>query len=70
MKGTHMSVKNIDKVITVKKSREIVITPLDGKMRLCVDGEIIDAGKTRFEICPGAFKFVLPTGKKPSCIEV
>ncbi len=36
------------------------ISPLDGKMRLCVDGEIIDALETEFEIYHNAFNFVLP----------
>ncbi len=60
MKGSFLRLKNIDKVILSEKYREITVTPLDGKIRLCIDGEIIDAGKTRFEICPAAFNFVLP----------
>ena len=69
-KGTHMDVKNIEKVITVKKCREIVIIPRGGKMRLCIDGEIIDAGKTKFEICPGAFNFVLPKVPKTDYVKI
>ena len=59
MKGTFLSVKNINEIIFSTNCKKIVITPLEGKMRLCVDGEIIDAGKTCFEICPGAFNFVV-----------
>ncbi len=63
MKGSFLKLKNIDRVITSEKCCEITVTPLNGKMRLCVDGEIMDAGKTRFEICPAAFNFVLPKSK-------
>ena len=37
-----------------------MIKPLGGMMRLCVDGEITDAGETVFEIEHNAFDFVLP----------
>ena len=50
MKGTFLNVSNIDKYITSEKCKEIVVSPAGGHMRLCVDGEIIDAGQTRFEI--------------------
>jgi len=62
MKGTFLKLKNIEKIITSEKCTEISLTPLDGKMKICIDGEITDAGKTKFEICPGAFNFVLPDG--------
>ena len=61
MKGTFLNKKNINDIIMSTNCRKIVITPLNGKMRICVDGEIIDAGRTCFEICPGAFNFVIPT---------
>ena len=60
MKGTYMKIKNINKIILSTNCRRITITPLLGKMRLCIDGEIIDAGTTQFEICPQAFNFVVP----------
>ncbi len=60
MKGTHINLPGIEKIIYNAKCRKMVITPLDGSMRLCVDGEIINAEKTEFEIMPGAFNFVLP----------
>jgi len=31
-----------------------------GKIRLCIDGEIVDAGKTRFKALHNAFNFVIP----------
>ena len=58
--GTFLNVKNINDVVFNTNCRKIVITPLDGKMRLCIDGEIIDAGRTTLEISPGAFNFIIP----------
>lgn len=63
-KGTHIKLRNIQRIIYSTKCKKAVITPLDGKMRLCVDGEIFDAGKTEFEIMPGAINFVVPGVKK------
>ena len=60
MKGTHMSRKGIDKIICSVNCHELSVNPLDGKMRLCIDGEITDAGDVRFEIVKGAFCFVVP----------
>ncbi len=60
MKGTHIRLHGIEKVIANHKCKKATIEPLDGKMRLCVDGEIIDAKKTEFEIVQNAFSFVLP----------
>ena len=60
MKGTHIKLKNIQDVIFSTKCKRIMIKPLGGMMRLCVDGEITDAGETVFEIEHNAFDFVLP----------
>jgi len=60
MKGTFLKLKDIDKIVTSVKCKKIVVTPLNGKMRLCNDGEITDAGKTEFEIVHNAFEFVVP----------
>ncbi|MBQ7036187.1 MAG: hypothetical protein IJN74_01700 [Clostridia bacterium] len=62
-KGRILSVKNIDDILCNVNCSKATITPLDGKMKLCIDGEIIEAGKTEFEIEKGAFRFILP-GKK------
>lgn len=59
--GTYMKRKNIDKVIMSANCRELEVIPLDGNMRICIDGEIIDTHKTHFEICHRAFNFVKPT---------
>jgi hypothetical protein len=60
MKGTFLKLKGIDKVIASEKCSEVVITPECGKIRLCIDGEIVDAGKTRFKALHNAFNFVIP----------
>jgi diacylglycerol kinase family enzyme len=61
IKGTHIKLKNIEKVIFSTKCKRIAVTPLNGKMRICVDGEIEDAERTEFEIVQGAFDFVVPS---------
>ena len=60
MKGTYMKLKNINKIITSTKCKKIKVTPLAGSMRLCIDGEITNAGVTEFEIVHNAFNFVVP----------
>ncbi len=76
MKGTHLGIKNIDKVIICKNCKEITIIPKDNKIRMSNDGEIIDIGKTHFEIVPRAFNFVLPSlieknfGKTEECLSI
>ncbi len=60
MKGTHLKLPGIEKVITTKGCRRMTLIPRDGKIRLCIDGEITDGGITDFEIVPGAVRFVLP----------
>lgn len=60
MKGTHIRLKNIEKIIFSEKCKKVVITPLDNSMRICIDGEIITAGKTEFNVIHNAFSFVIP----------
>ena len=59
-KGTHMELEHIEKIICAKVCRQARITPLEGKMRLCTDGEIVDAGQINFQIVPEAFSFICP----------
>ena len=61
MKGTHTKLKNIQNVIASYKCKKITVSPLEGSMRLCVDGEIIDAGNTEFELVNSALDFVVPS---------
>lgn len=60
MRGTHMELKNIDKVICNKKCKKVTISPNTNNFRICVDGEIQDAGRVEFEIVPKAFNMVIP----------
>ncbi len=59
MKGTFPQ-KNVGHIIYSEKFKKIVIEPLDNHMRLCVDGEITDAGICEFEVISKAFNFVVP----------
>lgn len=63
MKGTFLKLKDVERIISSVKCQKIIITPLDGKIRICNDGEIISAEKIQFEIVKGAFNFVLPGEK-------
>lgn len=60
-KGTHLELSDIDKILYYRQCREVTITPLDGSMRLCTDGEIVDAGTVHMEIVHDAFNLVVPT---------
>lgn len=60
MRGNFLKLKNIDKVILSEKCSKVKLIPLDGPIRICVDGEIIDAEETEFEICHEAFRFIVP----------
>ena len=59
-KGTHMQIPGIERIICAKQCRRAVITPRQGTMRLCTDGEIVDAGRIEFEVVPKAFRLLLP----------
>ena len=60
MKGTFTKIPGIEKYITTEKCQKVTVTPNSGRMRICIDGEIVDAEKTQFEIIHNAFNFVLP----------
>ncbi len=60
MKGNFLKLKNIERVAISEKCKEITVTPFEKDIKICVDGEILSAGKTTFKIDPGAFSFVLP----------
>ncbi len=61
-KGDFLKMRGIEKVIHTEKCKKMTITPLNGNIRLCCDGEIMDAGVTEFEIVPDAFNFVAVSG--------
>lgn len=62
-KGTHMELPDIDDVLLFRQCKKVVITPLDGKMRLCTDGEIADAEKVTMEIAPQEINVLVPVIK-------
>ena len=62
-KGRILHVKNIRDIFCNVNCSTAIVTPLDGKMKLCIDGEIKEVGKTEFYIEKNAFRFILP-GKK------
>ena len=62
-KGTHMELPDIDNFLLFRQCKEAVITPLDGSMRLCVDGEIVDAGEVKMEMMPLAVNVLVPKAK-------
>ena len=59
-KGTHMELPDIDHIIYAGTCRSAKVTPLDGTMRLCTYGEIVDAGEIEFEVVPAAFNLLVP----------
>lgn len=60
MKGTHIKLKNIENVIFNTKCKKIKITPNTKDFKICVDGEIQNAGVVEFDILPKFIKFVTP----------
>lgn len=60
MKGTYPGMKNIEKIIFTKSCKTARITPRNGGMRLCTDGEIVDAGQVQFEVVENAFNLLVP----------
>ncbi len=62
-KGSHMELPDIGKILLFRQCRKAMITPLDGNMRLCVDGEITDAGEVTMEMMPMAVNVLVPKAK-------
>lgn len=59
-KGTHLEDPRAQKVVSVKKSKSLTLTPAEEKFLLCADGEIYTAEKIDFEIVPEALNFIVP----------
>ncbi len=61
IKGTYQeAIKNVEKYIFLRPCKEVVVTPLDGVMRLCADGEISDAGEVTIKMLPKSVNILLP----------
>lgn len=59
-KGTHMELPDIGNILSHTMCKKVVVTPNQGTMRLCTDGEIVDAGRVEMEVVPGGFRFIVP----------
>ena len=59
-KGTHMSMPNIDRTIKTARCRMLKITPKSEGARLCIDGEMTDAGEITITMKEKAFRFLAP----------
>lgn len=59
-KGTHLEADPVPDIFDYRKSRKLKITPNDGHMKFCVDGEIVTATEIEFEIAPKAIRFAVP----------
>jgi len=60
MKGTHMELEGIEEIIDTYRVSEVKVTPIDGTMRLCTDGEISDAGEITIRVISDGVKVVYP----------
>ncbi len=60
MKGTHLLKKGIERILQTLDCETLTVTPHEGRMRLCIDGEIITAGVTTFTVIPEGIRFVVP----------
>lgn len=62
-KGTHMTLPNIDELLLFRQCKKAVITPIDGTMKLCTDGEIASTGQITMEMMPMAVNLLVPKAK-------
>ena len=63
MKGTVLKRKSAKKFIVSEKCKKVTVTPVNESIRICIDGEITDAGKTEFKIIHDGINFVIPKEK-------
>ena len=50
----------MEEIISYRQCKDVTITPPDDTMRLCVDGEIYDAGPVHMRVIPSAIDIVVP----------
>ncbi len=60
MKGTHLGIPGIDKIITVKQCTDLKVAPKGKEFILCADGEIQRAEEVEFSMVPKGLRFVVP----------
>ena len=68
-KGTHQSAPGIEKVLCEKRGTTAVLTPLDGKMLLCADGEVMETEGIQFRVVKDAFSFSLTSKNNLNILE-
>ena len=59
-RGTHLELPGVEEIISYRQCKDVTITPPDDTMRLCVDGEIYDAGPVHMRVIPSAIDIVVP----------
>lgn len=59
-KGTHMDIPGVESILCVKQCKKASVEPRGEYMRLCVDGENVNAGKVEFECVRNAFRLLVP----------
>lgn len=62
-KGTHLADEKARELFVVEKCERTVITPRKEKMKISVDGEIREVGRTVFDIVPNGILFSVPAAK-------
>ena len=63
--GTHLEVDGIDKIIYVKKSKQLSLKPKGTKdFGICIDGELARTEGIDIEICEKALSFIVPVDVK------
>ena len=60
MKGKILEMKRAKNIIDSVNCEKIKITPYSGKMRICIDGEITDAGEIEFQVVHKGINLVVP----------
>lgn len=59
--GTHLEIPGIEKVITTKQSRSLVMIPKQKDFHICIDGEVYRAeGQIEYGMAEGALNFIVP----------
>jgi YegS/Rv2252/BmrU family lipid kinase len=59
-KGTHLELSGIEKILTYKQCKNLIVRPKGERLRLCIDGEISETGPIEFSVDPLALDFIIP----------
>lgn len=59
--GTHLQIPGIEKVISIKQSKSLVMIPKQKDFHICIDGEVYAAeGRIEYGMAEGALNFIVP----------